>query len=596
MATLFSSRQHEAEDSNNIDPGIADSETGAINRREAMVLTGAALGATILSKPDTAEAVEKSNEELKERLFDEPKLSAPEGNINRQLMERWRRNYLGLDPVQIRLKQKGLRRNNDRLADGWNRIQANEHLEMVYNACLEVGVPFELVFVAMAESHWTNTARSRAGAVGPWQFMPATAREMGLRVSRSVDERTDWVKSTYAALKYLKKLYLMTFRWDRKIRGGSHSPNANDRWQFAMWAYNHGPGNVRRHYIRTQGNPALYQSVCGNRESENYVPKIWGIRAALSEMEQFGTVPSAVSQVAEKIDGKTQGDILYEIFSVNKSRLTLEVKRIQLDMISARYTNEKERGIITEKYFQGAMRVIEEQIREIEAEVVADDQQVTSADQAFEAYLIEKDALSPRDTLDKLKEIEGMYQEDLAENRHTETYVESALTVINQEIKGILNENPELVTKSVEADHTSIYVSLDDRGDIEATVRPKDTKVEEAQEVPTVTYRILPGDNIFKISVRLAGSPEKISVVRALIESLNPEIKDINKVQRYQEIKVPGEYIIVPRVKLGEIIDTYYPGYSDNEETAKGYLKLLNGRKPTDRILVGDTILVPSIQ
>lgn len=89
------------------------------------------------------------------------------------------------------------------------------------------GIPKEMKYLAVIESHLKTYAVSWAGAVGPWQFMPATARRMGLKVNGYTDERTDYYKSTHAAARYLTELY--------KIY--------ND-WLLVIAAYNGGPGNV----------------------------------------------------------------------------------------------------------------------------------------------------------------------------------------------------------------------------------------------------------------------------------------------------------------------------------------------------------------
>lgn len=89
------------------------------------------------------------------------------------------------------------------------------------------GIPKEMKYLAVIESHLKTYAVSWAGAVGPWQFMPATARRMGLKVNNYIDERTDYFKSTHAAARYLTELY--------KIY--------ND-WLLVIAAYNGGPGNV----------------------------------------------------------------------------------------------------------------------------------------------------------------------------------------------------------------------------------------------------------------------------------------------------------------------------------------------------------------
>lgn len=89
------------------------------------------------------------------------------------------------------------------------------------------GVPVEIAALVWVESDFNVGCYSRVGAAGPWQLMPETAREMGLRIDDSVDERYSWVASTRAAAKYLLHLYGMF-----------------DDWSLALAAYNCGPGRV----------------------------------------------------------------------------------------------------------------------------------------------------------------------------------------------------------------------------------------------------------------------------------------------------------------------------------------------------------------
>lgn len=89
------------------------------------------------------------------------------------------------------------------------------------------GIPKELKYLAVIESYLKPHARSKSGAVGVWQFMPATARNMGLRITKKVDERKDLFKSTTAASKYLNYLY-----------------NIYEDWLLVIAAYNCGPGRV----------------------------------------------------------------------------------------------------------------------------------------------------------------------------------------------------------------------------------------------------------------------------------------------------------------------------------------------------------------
>src|SRR5215203_884725 len=91
------------------------------------------------------------------------------------------------------------------------------------------GLPVELKYLAVIESQLKASAVSRVGAKGPWQLMPGTARDLGLRVSKKTDERTHYYKSTVAAAKYLRDLYA-----------------EYGDWLLVIAAYNSGPVPVNR--------------------------------------------------------------------------------------------------------------------------------------------------------------------------------------------------------------------------------------------------------------------------------------------------------------------------------------------------------------
>ncbi len=101
------------------------------------------------------------------------------------------------------------------------------YFDVMDNILTRYGLPIELKYLSVIESELKSYAVSWAGAVGPWQFMPATARLMGLKVSRYTDERTDFHKSTHAAARYLNDLF--------RIYGD---------WLLVIAAYNGGPGRV----------------------------------------------------------------------------------------------------------------------------------------------------------------------------------------------------------------------------------------------------------------------------------------------------------------------------------------------------------------
>lgn len=112
--------------------------------------------------------------------------------------------------------------------------RSKEVFPLIDNVLTQENIPTELKYLAVIESALNRHARSRVGAVGPWQFMSYTGREMGLVVNSRRDDRKDWVRSTKAAAKYLNILY----------------EDLND-WLLVVAAYNSGPRPVIRAINRT---------------------------------------------------------------------------------------------------------------------------------------------------------------------------------------------------------------------------------------------------------------------------------------------------------------------------------------------------------
>jgi membrane-bound lytic murein transglycosylase D len=117
-------------------------------------------------------------------------------------------------------------------------------------------MPLELKYLPIIESALDPRAVSRAGAVGLWQFMYGTAKLLNMEITSFVDERRDPVKSSEAAVLYLKKLF-----------------NIYNDWYLAIAAYNCGPGNVDR-AIRRSGGKTGYWEIYNflPKETRGYVP------------------------------------------------------------------------------------------------------------------------------------------------------------------------------------------------------------------------------------------------------------------------------------------------------------------------------------
>ena len=134
----------------------------------------------------------------------------------------------------------------------------------------DAGLPEDMAYLALIESGFSTQAVSHAGAVGPWQFMPYTGREYGLRIDRWVDERRDYEKSTQAAIAYLSDLHAML---------GS--------WYLAAAGYNGGQGRVGRSMM--SDNTINFWELTGiHDETKNYVPKLIAATIIAKEPERYG--------------------------------------------------------------------------------------------------------------------------------------------------------------------------------------------------------------------------------------------------------------------------------------------------------------------
>lgn len=142
------------------------------------------------------------------------------------------------------------------------------------------GLPSEFSYLPLIESGFSNAAVSRKGAVGMWQLMPATARELGLRVDPWVDERRDANRATDAAVRHIGGL-TRTFG----------SP------LLAAAAYNSGAGRVSRGLGQIPGGEAGFFDLANRgllpKETRNYVPQLLAAAAIGRDPGRFGfSVPA----------------------------------------------------------------------------------------------------------------------------------------------------------------------------------------------------------------------------------------------------------------------------------------------------------------
>ena len=155
--------------------------------------------------------------------------------------------------------------------------RAGRYEGMIRSKLRERGMPEDLVYLSMIESGFNPEARSKAQAVGLWQFIADTGRRYGLRIDGYVDERRDPEKSTEAALRYLQDLH-------RQF--GS--------WSLAAAAYNTGENRVarimREETGAVKGVESDFWKIRGRLPSETreYVPLIYAAALIGKEPHKYG--------------------------------------------------------------------------------------------------------------------------------------------------------------------------------------------------------------------------------------------------------------------------------------------------------------------
>lgn len=145
-------------------------------------------------------------------------------------------------------------------------------------------IPEEVALLPLLESCFNPRAVSKSRAIGLWQFVDNTARPLGLRSDRWIDERRDIEKSTAAAVRHL-----------RNIRG------CFPDWALTLAAYNGGAGYMKRTMEKT-GHSDFWKLRDGGHlrdETSEYIPKYIALIVIYKNQRLFGvkdeiTVPKKI--------------------------------------------------------------------------------------------------------------------------------------------------------------------------------------------------------------------------------------------------------------------------------------------------------------
>ena len=130
------------------------------------------------------------------------------------------------------------------------------------------GIPDDFKYVAVIESGLVNVV-SPAGARGVWQFMPDTAKEIGLEVNENIDERYHLEKATEAACAYFLKA---------KEKFGN--------WTLVAASYNAGGTGIKKQLDSQK--VSNYYDLLLNEETSRYVFRILALKQIMQHPEQYG--------------------------------------------------------------------------------------------------------------------------------------------------------------------------------------------------------------------------------------------------------------------------------------------------------------------
>jgi membrane-bound lytic murein transglycosylase D len=177
-------------------------------------------------------------------------------------------NSITLSTIKFFVKS---RRGFIRIALGRSAV----YFDMFEEKLAEYGLPIELKYLAVIESGLRPQVKSKAGALGLWQFMYRTGLHYGLKENSYIDERMDPALATDAACRFLRQLY--------GIYGD---------WNLALAAYNAGPGNVNK-AIRRSGNKTTYWEVRPflPSETQGYVPNFIAAAYLMTYHAEHNIIP-----------------------------------------------------------------------------------------------------------------------------------------------------------------------------------------------------------------------------------------------------------------------------------------------------------------
>jgi hypothetical protein len=195
--------------------------------------------------------IEHDTDSRKRVFLEQAALKAEEENVTREVFFSPREEKIILNNAKekelVDLWMHKYRTNpklRNSLVSGFKEMgKWQDYLEPIFK---EEGVPTEYMYLALAESHWQTQAVSRAGATGPYQFMPETAKLYDLQIGDGLNESKDPLKSARACAQLLHDLHQACGDWNLALAGY----NGPYLWRYIKNCKTNGEAMSHEHFLK----------------------------------------------------------------------------------------------------------------------------------------------------------------------------------------------------------------------------------------------------------------------------------------------------------------------------------------------------------
>ncbi len=469
--------------------------------------------------------------------------------------------------------------------------RSSKYIPKMKEILIKQGLPPDLVYLPVIESGFYTTAKSLKGATGYWQFMPGSGRDYGLTINRLVDERQDYVRSTQAAAKYLKRLYTLF-----------------GDWKLALSAYNAGENRVKRQLMNAETRDywKLVERKSLYKETREYVPKFIAATLIAKSPSKFGFKNIPYQDVQ-----KYQSMHVSRPLDLKKLAKNLGTSYKKLKKLNPRYRSAK---VPVYRGKSALVRVPEGTLAR--AQIAAIKSYTTIPKRVYRPLEIFRYKVKKGDNLSKIAKRFGTTVKKIRRSnslkRRSKLFVGKTLKIVRTSSNNKVKSKAGLITAKTSKKYRQIKkvhrvkrgenlsmiakkhgVSLSQllrfnglrlRDNIKVGQKIKLTKAmtKESETRRIVNYKVKPGDNLQKISKRFG------TTVHALKKQNGLKSNQINTEQR---LKIVAKNIKMHIVKRGESLIAIANKY---KVSMNNILKANNLRNKS-KIQIGRTLRIPLV-